>query len=160
MGAKKKKKGGKKKKQKADIPFKYEHPDLEELMKVPCLNWQADLDPKNTPADGSNYTQECSKTIKGKTPMDYSFNKIKEEIQKGFGDCFGNLILFLKDETGERRELKDDLFKPLSTYLEPNSESDSKEVVRFIYDFEPFVHPMLEASVAMAKEKIEKAEAS
>lgn len=156
MGAKKKgKKGGKKKKTPAEIPFVHPLPNFKELLTPPMVEWQAELDSRidtsNTP-EGSQSIQACSKVVKGKVPNNYSFNMIREKILKEFGNSLGNLRLYYKDEkTGERRDLSEIMHKPLKECL-----AQSSEIAKFVYDFDPFVHPMLEASVAMAKEKKDK----
>ena len=152
MGAKK---SGKKKKKKAVKEVKppvNPLPDFNALMKVPCLKWEASLDEgidsSNSP-EGAECIQECSKTVSGVTPMSHSFNRIKEEIQSKLCNSLGGVTLFYKDEnSGERKELKDIMHKRLDEYL-----TTGDDTAKFSYLFRPFVNPMLEASVAMVREK-------
>lgn len=150
MGAKKKDEK-KKKKAKIEAPHKHDLPDFDKLMNPPELKWTAELDPridKDNPNEGNNFIIQCSKSVKGSTQMDYSFNKIKEQIQDGFGHSFGNLILFRKDDvSGDWKQIKEELYQPISKYFKPEAEG-----VKFLFDFIPFVSPTLEASVALAKE--------
>lgn len=166
MGAKTKK--GKKKKEKKnldDIPFA--HPiDYDELLKIPVIKWTAELsykiDQKAAKEGEATSLQDFSKQISGETPIDYSFNRIKEEILNGFGNSFGNLRLYLKPkiskESKDSSEEKNtepepiDLRNVMSHKLKETFPKGD-ENVDFIYDFEPFVHPMLEASVAITKDK-------
>lgn len=152
MGSKKGKKGKKTKKPLSEIEYAFPQPDYATLMKVPVLNWQADIESKiveNNNKDESSNTALCSKTVKGQTPVNYSFNSIKESIEHEFADSFGNLTLYYKDDkTQENRCLKNLMNHKISDLLTPGNNT-----VKFTYDFDPFVHPMLEASVTNVYDK-------
>ena len=130
------KKGGKKKKKKEKPPYNYKYPQLnyEELKKVPMINFTA----KNGSLKNSN-----DDIVTGSIPVDYSFNKIKDLIQKKHGYSCGNLRLFIKDEnTGESKyfdNVEYQTFKELGF--------NSTNLVIF-FEFQPFVHPTLEAILA------------
>ena len=72
--------------------------------------------------------------------MDYSFNKIKELIQEKHGSSCGRLRLFMRDENSGEKKYLDNLEYKTFQELEI---SGSNFVVFF--EFEPFVHPTLEA---------------
>ena len=127
------KKGGKKKKKKEKPPYNYKYPQLnyEELKKVPMLTFTA----KNGSLKNSN-----DDIVTGTIPMDYSFNKIKELIQLKHGASFGNLRLFMKDDnTGEKKYFDNVEYK---TFQELGFNGSN---FNLFFEFEPFVHPTLEA---------------
>ena len=127
------KKGGKKKKKKEKPPYNYKYPQLnyEELSKVPMLSFTA----KNGSLKNSN-----DDIVTGSVPMDYSFNKIKELIQLKHGSSCGNLRLFMKDDnTGEKKYFDNVEFK---TFQELGFHGTN---FTLFFEFEPFVHPTLEA---------------
>ena len=127
------KKGGKKKKKKEKPPYNYKYPQLnyEELKKVPMLSFTA----KNGSLKNSN-----DDIVTGTVPMDYSFNKIKELIQLKHGASCGNLRLFMKDDnTGEKKYFDNVEYK---TFQELGFTGTS---FNLFFEFEPFVHPTLEA---------------
>ena len=127
------KKGGKKKKKKEKPPYNYKYPQLnyEELKKVPMLTFTA----KNGSFKNSN-----DDIVTGTIPMDYSFNKIKELIQLKHGASCGNLRLFMKDDnTGEKKYFDNVEYK---TFQELGFNGSN---FNLFFEFEPFVHPTLEA---------------
>ena len=127
------KKKGKKKKKKEKPPYNYKYPQLniEELRKVPMFNFTA----KNGSLKNSN-----DDVVMGSIPMDYSFNKIKELIQQKHGSSCGNLRLFMRDENSGEKQYLDNL--ECKTFQELGFNGAS--FVLF-FEFEPFVHPTLEA---------------
>ena len=130
------KKGGKKKKKKEKPPYAYKYPQLnyEELKKVPLFNFTA----KNGSLKNSN-----DDIVTGSIPMDYSFNKIKELIQQKHGSACGNLRLFMRDDNSGEKKYLDNL--ECKTFQELGFNGAS--FVLF-FEFEPFVHPTLEAILA------------
>ena len=76
----------------------------------------------------------------GSIPMDYSFNKIKELIQQKHGSSCGNLRLFMRDENSGEKQYLDNL--ECKTFQELGFDGTSCVVY---FEFEPFVHPTLEA---------------
>ena len=125
------KKGKKKKKEKPPYNYKYPQLNYEELKKVPLFNFTA----KHGSLNNSN-----DDIVTGSINMDYSFNKIKELIQQKHGYSCRNLKLFMKDDnTGEKKYLDNLEYK---TFQELGFHGSS--FVLF-FEFEPFVHPTLEA---------------
>ena len=125
------KKGKKKKKEKPPYNYKYPQLNYEELKKVPLFNFTA----KNGSLKNSN-----DDIVTGSIPMDYSFNKIKELIQQKHGSSCRNLRLFMEDtNSGEKKFLDDLEYKTFQDMGFINSE------LNIYFEFEPFVHPTLEA---------------
>lgn len=125
-----KKKGGKRKKKAAMYESKYQALDWEKLKTVPQINWIA----RNATKVGDY--------LEGKSFINESFNKIKEKILEKHSHSCKNLRLFVKD--------KDDNEKK---YLEPVIGKTFQELgiigdnLQIFYEFEPFVHAMLEAGL-------------
>ena len=122
------KKGGKKKKV-VVYQSKYPYLDMDKLKQVPVLNWIARL---------SN--AKGGEMIEGTVPMDYSFNKIKEKIQEKHSNSCSNLRLFIME--GNEKKYLDAIMCKTFLELGINTEKFS-----LFYEFEPFVHPMLEAGL-------------
>ena len=125
------KKGKKKKKEKPPYNYKYPQLNYEELKKVPMFNFTA----KNASLKNSN-----DDILTGSIPIDYSFNKIKELIQQKHGSSCGNLKLFMKDDNSGEKKYLDKLECKTLQELGFNASS-----VVLYFEFEPFVHPTLEA---------------
>ena len=127
------KKGGKKKKKKEKPPYNYKYPQLnyEELKKVPSVKFIA---------VNRSHKSVSSDVVKGEIPIDYSFNKIKELIQQKHGSSCGNLRLFMRDDNSGEKKYLDNL--ECKTFQELGFNGAS--FVLF-FEFEPFVHPTLEA---------------
>ena len=128
------KKGKKKKKEKPPYNYKYPQLNYEELKKVPLFNFTA----KNGSLKNSN-----DDIVTGSIPMDYSFNKIKELIQQKHGGSCGNLRLYMRDDTSGEKKYLDQLECKTLQELGFNASS-----VVLYFEFEPFVHPTLEAILA------------
>ena len=125
------KKGKKKKKEKPPYNYKYPQLNYEELKKVPMFNFTA----KNASLKNSN-----DDILTGSIPIDYSFNKIKELIQQKHGYSCRNLKLFMKDDnSGEKIYLDGVEYK---TFKDLGFNGAGFVV---FFEFEPFVHPTLEA---------------
>ena len=122
--------GKKKKKKQAVYNYKYPQLDFEKLKQVPTLNFMA-----------RNLNSRASDIIEGSVPIDFSFNKIKEIIQAKHKYSCGNLRLYILE--GQEKKYLDNVicrtFKELGI---------TAEKFNLYYEFEPFVHPMLEASLA------------
>ena len=122
--------GKKKKKKQAVYNYKYPQLDFEKLKQVPTLNFMA-----------RNLNSRASDIIEGSVPIDFSFNKIKEIIQAKHKFSCGNLRLYILE--GQEKKYLDNVicrtFKELGI---------TAEKFTLYYEFEPFVHPMLEASLA------------
>jgi hypothetical protein len=122
--------GKKKKKKQAVYNYKYPQLDFEKLKQVPTLNFMA-----------RNLNSRASDIIEGSVPIDFSFNKIKEIIQAKHKYSCGNLRLYILE--GQEKKYLDNVicrtFKELGI---------TAEKFTLYYEFEPFVHPMLEASLA------------
>ena len=122
--------GKKKKKNQAVYNYKYPQLDFEKLKQVPTLNFMA-----------RNLNSRASDIIEGSVPIDFSFNKIKEIIQAKHKFSCGNLRLYILE--GQEKKYLDNVicrtFKELGI---------TAEKFTLYYEFEPFVHPMLEASLA------------
>ena len=128
------KKGKKKKKEKPPYNYKYPQLNYEELKKVPLFNFTA----KNGSLKNSN-----DDIVTGSIPMDYSFNKIKELIQQKHGGSCGNLKLYMRDDnSGEKR-----YFDKLESKTLQEIGINATNLVLY-FEFEPFVHPTLEAILA------------
>ena len=128
------KKGKKKKKEKPPYNYKYPQLNYEELKKVPLINFTA----KNGSLKNSN-----DDIVTGSIPMDYSFNKIKELIQQKHGGSCGNLKLYMRDDnSGEKR-----YFDKLESKTLQEIGINATNLVLY-FEFEPFVHPTLEAILA------------
>ena len=127
-------KGKKRKKKEKVYDYKYPILDFEKLKQVPKISFEI----KNVSIKGNN-------TITGELPIDYSFNKIKEMIQEKHKYSCHNLRLYVLEGTDSKSNKKylDDLicktFKELGITAE-------KFVV--YYEFAPFDHPTLEASLS------------
>ena len=122
--------GKKKKKKQAVYNYKYPQLDFEKLKQVPTLNFMA-----------RNLNSRASDIIEGSVPIDFSFNKIKEIIQAKHKFSYGNLRLYILEDQ-EQKYLDNVIcrtFKELGI---------TAEKFTLYYEFEPFVHPMLEASLA------------
>ena len=128
------KKGKKKKKEKPPYNYKYPQLNYEELKKVPLFNFTA----KNGSLKNSN-----DDIVTGSIPMDYSFNKIKELIQQKHGSFCGNLRLFMRDDNSGEKKYLDNL--ECKTFQELGFNGSS---FILFFEFEPFVHPTLEAILA------------
>ena len=127
------KKGGKKRKKKEKPPYNYKYPQLnyEELKKVPSVKFIA---------VNRSHKSVSSDVVKGEIPIDYSFNKIKELIQQKHGSSCRNLRLFMEDtNSGEKKYLDNLEYKTFQDMGFINSE------LNIYFEFEPFVHPTLEA---------------
>ncbi len=122
--------GKKKKKKQAVYNYKYPQLDFEKLKQVPTLNFMA-----------RNLNSRASDIIEGSVPIDFSFNKIKDIIQAKHKFSCGNLRLYILE--GQEKKYLDNVicrtFKELGI---------TAEKFTLYYEFEPFVHPMLEASLA------------
>ncbi len=122
--------GKKKKKKQAVYNYKYPQLDFEKLKQVPTLNFMA-----------RNLNSRASDIIEGSVPIDFSFNKIKDIIQAKHKYSCGNLRLYILE--GQEKKYLDNVicrtFKELGI---------TAEKFTLYYEFEPFVHPMLEASLA------------
>ena len=122
--------GKKKKKKQAVYNYKYPQLDFEKLKQVPTLNFMA-----------RNLNSRASDIIEGSVLIDFSFNKIKEIIQAKHKYSCGNLRLYILE--GQEKKYLDNVicrtFKELGI---------TAEKFTLYYEFEPFVHPMLEASLA------------
>ena len=121
--------GKKKKKKQAVYNYKYPQLDFEKLKQVPTLNFMA-----------RNLNSRASDIIEGSVPIDFSFNKIKDIIQAKHKYSCGNLRLYILE--GQEKKYLDNVicrtFKELGI---------TAEKFTLYYEFEPFVHPMLEASL-------------
>ena len=88
-----------------------------------------------------NLNSRASDIIEGSVPIDFSFNKIKDIIQAKHKFSCGNLRLYILE--GQEKKYLDNVicrtFKELGI---------TAEKFTLYYEFEPFVHPMLEASLA------------
>ena len=88
-----------------------------------------------------NLNSRASDIIEGSVPIDFSFNKIKEIIQAKHKFSCGNLRLYILE--GQEKKYLDNVicrtFKELGI---------TAEKFTLYYEVEPFVHPMLEASLA------------
>jgi len=124
------KKGGKKKKKVVEYNYKYPKIDFEELKKVKMLNFLA-----------RNNSSNAATIIEGSVPIDYSFHKIKEIIQEKHKSSCSNLRLYILE--GQEKKYLDNVlcrtFKELGITVEKFT---------LYYEFDPFVHPMFEASLA------------
>ena len=132
MKSKSRKGSGKKTvKKKKQVVYQCKYPilDMEKLKQVPVLNWVARMN--NTKAGD---------IIEGTVPMDYSFNKIKEKIQEKHGFSCSNLRLYIME--GTEKKYLDAIMCRTFQELGINAEKFS-----LFYEFDPFVHPMLEASL-------------
>ena len=128
------KKGKKKKKEKPPYNYKYPQLNYEELKKVPSINFTA----KNGSLKNSN-----DDIVTGTIPMDYSFNKIKELIQQKHGGSCGNLKLYMRDDNSGVKRYFDNLEYQTLQEIGFNATN-----IVLYFEFEPFVHPTLEAILA------------
>lgn len=124
----KKKKGGRKKKAQ-EYQSKYPKVDYEKLKTVPKLTFVARMN--NT---------KGSDAVEGSVPLDYSFHKIKEIIQAKHGNSCSNLRLYILE--GQDKKYLDNIL--CRTFKELGISTDK---FTFYYEFDPFVSPMLEASL-------------
>lgn len=127
-----KKKAGKKKKGKKVIEYDYKYPqyDFVKLKEVQTMDFLA-LNSDNKNAD----------RIEGKVPIDGTPYLIKEQIAVKYMYSVKNLRLFVQDGN-EKRYLDDILYKPFKEI------GIAGNKFNLFYEFEPFVHPTLEASIS------------